>query len=169
MSTGEDGGLGELAETMEHRRKKIATTLDRFYLEIDGPSNEEQGFICLVDQMKDVSTSEEAWNVRDRIEELRAGLYRLRKTSSRNLAEARDAYYDSIRVEKSRGRSEGHYEEREAKYEMKHIHQYKIMRNLERTYEDVEAFSFYLEGRLRWVKDRLRWLREDEQWSRMKY
>lgn len=161
--------LTQIVGNVETSRKKIAETLDRFTREIEGPSDEEHDFVCIVEKVQSASDSEELWDARDRMDEIRGGLYKLRKSTARNYAEASDAYYDAIRQEKSRGGNSGHYEEREAKYEMKHIHEYKIMRNLERTLSDIETFSYYFEGRLRWVKDRLKWVRENEQWSRMKY
>ena len=141
---------------VQKQRKKYAETVDSFYMNVE----------AVVEDISQCTSSEEMWNYRDHLEETKATIYKLRKSVGRNYAEIKDGYRDSVRVSMSQMKNvSGTGEERKAKYEMQHITEYKILNNLERMSEDLEKFSWYLEGRLTWVKDRQRWLQSNERLS----
>ncbi len=151
--------MTDFVVSIESSRKKIAKIIDAFYTELEG----------IVGKASECASTEELWQHRDRVEEIRGAVYKLKKSTSRNTAEAREAYFDSMRADKARGAGDGHYEERLARYEINNISEYKVLTNLERTLEDINNFSYHLDATLRWIKDRFKWMRDDEQWSRMKY
>lgn len=142
--------LGELLVKAQQQRKKYAESIDAFYLEVEKHAQELAS--CL--------DEDDLWQYRDRIEELRALAYKLRRSAARNLAEIEDNYRDSIRIAMANTKNTNglHFSEREAKYEMQFITEYKIINNLQRMVEDLDKFSRYLEGRLLWIKDRQRFL-----------
>lgn len=142
----------DILVSAQKQRKKYSETLDTLYSETEARTAE---VIACTD-------SEDLWQYRDRLEEMRALVYKLRRSATRNLAEVEDSYKDGIRNAMSLTKSTNglHFSEREAKYEMQFITEYKILNNLERMVEDLNSFSRYLEGRLNWVKDRQRWLQQ---------
>lgn len=139
---------------VQKQRKKYAETIDAFYVDIEAHTED----------IVNCSDSKELWNYRDRLEEIRSVLYKLRKSAYRNFGEIKDNYKDSLRVSMSKTQNASglHFSEREAKYEMQNITEYKILNNMERVVEDLESFSRYLEGKLSWVKDRQRWIQNNE-------
>jgi len=141
---------------VQQQRKKYAETVDSYYMNIE----------AVVEEITKCASSEDMWNYRDHVEETKALVYKLRKSVGRNYAEINDGYRDSVRVSMAQMKNvSGTGEERKAKYEMQHITEYKILNNLERMSEDLEKFSWYLEGRLTWIKDRQRWLQSNERLS----
>jgi len=135
---------------VQKQRKKYAETLDTLYAEIESHS----------EKVPSIEHSDDLWEYRDRFEEIRGVIYKLKKSANRNCAEIKDGYRDGIRnaMAKANHASGLAFAEREAKYEMQFITEYKILSNLERMVEDLDKFSWYLEGRLRWIQDRQRWL-----------
>ena len=141
---------------VQKQRKKYAETLDAFHVDVEAH----------VEDVINCSSSEELWDYRDKLEEIRGTVYKLKKSAARNKAEISDGYHDSVRVSMAGIKNAtGTGEERKAKYEMQHITEYKILNNLERMVEDLERFSWYLEGRLNWIKDRQRWLMNNERFN----
>lgn len=141
--------------SVQTNRTKVSALVDGFYSEIEG---------ILIKVVECPSTTE-MWAYRDRLEEIRAQTYRFKKSTQRNLANAKFAYSDGMRTSMVRTKNTGglHFEERNADYLTRNITQYKILDNVERVTDDLETFSWYLEGRLRWVKDRQHWLLQREQ------
>ena len=138
---------------VQGQRRKYAETIDAFHLDIESCS--EDIIAC--------GTSDELWNYRDKMEAIKATIYKLKKSAARNNSEIKDNYRDSERAYQAGIRNpQGTVEERMAKYEAQHITEYKIQNNLDRMVEDLERFSWYLEGRLTWVKDRQFWLQHKE-------
>ena len=139
---------------VQQQRRKYQETIDTFYAELESHTND----------ISECHDADELWNYRDRLEEMKAMTYKLRRSSNRNLAEIQDGYRDGVRVAMSKSQNSNglHFAEREAKYEMQFITEYKIKSNLERMVDDLEKFSWYLESRLTWVKDKQRWLQSKE-------
>jgi hypothetical protein len=145
--------FNDILVKIQKQRKKYSEMIDAFHVDIEG--NVEDIITC--------GTSDEMWNYRDKLEETRGVMYKLKKSAARNLAEIKDNYRDSERAFQAGIKNpQGHVEERKAKYESQHITEYKIQNNLDRMVEDLERFSWYLEGRLTWVKDRQFWLQHKE-------
>jgi hypothetical protein len=135
---------------VQQQRKKYAETIDNLFSELESHTED----------IINATDPEDLWNYRDHMEEMRATVYKLKKSAGRNHAEIQDGYRDGVRASMARVQNTNglHFSEREAKYEMQFITEYKILNNLERMVEDLDKFSWYLEGRLRWVKDRQRML-----------
>lgn len=139
---------------VQTQRKKYSETIDAFYVDIEAHTED----------IIECTTTEELWSYRDRLEEIRGSVYKLKRSAARNYAEIQDNYRDSLRVSMSKTKTANGlaYSEREAKYEMQNITEYKILNNMERIVEDLDRFSKYLEGRLAWVKDRQWWVQAKE-------
>lgn len=144
----------EVLIQVQKQRKKYSETIDTFYSNIESQTED----------IVKASSTEELWNYRDSLESIKGVLYKLRKSASRNYAEIQDNYRDSLRVSMSKTQNTSglHFSEREAKYEMQNITEYKILNNIQRIVEDLDLFSRYLEGKLAWVRDRQRWLQNNE-------
>jgi len=144
----------KLIDQVQTTRKRTIEVIDTYYSELEN----------LTEDISSCSSSSVLWGYRDRLEEMRAGTYKLIKSTTRNLGSAKEAYNDGMRNAMSRMKSTGglHFSEREASYETKNIGSYKILTNLERSLSDLSNFSRYLDGRLQWIKDRQRWLLEKE-------
>ena len=154
----------EVLKKAQHWRKSTASIIDSYLLEIDGTPDIEG----IVEGVVKCSSSKEAWEYRDRLEEMRGSMYKLHKSYSRNLAEAREAYNDSMRESMARTKNSGAtaWQERQASYEIANITPYKILTQFERLVSDIDNFNKYLSGRLAWVKDRQFWLNSQEKNSR---
>jgi len=154
----------DVLSTAQKWRKNTAKIIDTYLLEIDG-AGEVEG---LVEGVVKCSTSKEAWEYRDRLEEMRGAMYKLHKAYARNLAEAQEAYSDAMRESMSRTKNSGAtaWQERQASYEITNITPYKILTQFERLVNDIENFNKYLNGRLAWIKDRQFWLNSQEKNSR---
>lgn len=146
--------LKEAAEKMQQQRLKTSKMIDSFYVEVEAMTGGASA--C--------SSSSDMWNYRDRVEEIKAAVYKLLKSSVRNMGGAKEAYDDSMREAMARVKNTGglHFSEREAGYQIRNIDTYKVLVNLERSITDLTNFSRYLDGRLQWIKDRQRWLLEKE-------
>lgn len=146
--------LQRASEQMSTMRDKTAKILDAYYAELES----------MIDKISKCPSSSELWGYRDRFEEIRAAIYKLTKSTLRNISSAREVYEDRMRESMARVKNTGglHFSEREAGYQIKNIDAYKILTNLERSLEDLKVFTKYLEGRLQWMKDRQRWLLEKE-------
>ena len=147
--------FGKILTSVQESRAKISVAIDTFYSEIEG----------LLVAVSECPSSTDMWEYRDRFEEIRAKTYRFKKSTQRNLAEAEFAYNDGMRSSMSKMKSTNgmHFEERNAEYQTRNITQYKILDCVKRVVDDVDTFSWYLNGRLRWVKDRQHWLAQREQ------
>lgn len=146
--------LKDATEKMVDSRKRTSQVIDSLYLELEDLS--EKIVTC--------PSSSEMWNFRDRLEDIRGSIYKLIKSTTRNIGSARETYEAGMREAMVKVKNTGglHFSEREATYQIKNIDAYKILTNLERSLSDLQAFSRYLDGRLQWVKDRQRWLSDRE-------
>lgn len=155
---------GAILKNAQEWRKKTAQMIDAFTIEIEGNEQIEG----LVSKVMKCGSYTESWEVRDRLEAMKAAVYKQEKSYARNRAEAHEVYRDGMRTSMSRTKNSGAtaWQEREATYEVANITPYKILNQFERLLEDLEIFSKYLNGRLAWVKDRQFWLRTQEKSSR---
>lgn len=146
--------LAKILGNVQEQRTKMEKSLDSLYVEVE----------ALVPDIISCSSADDLWQYRDRLEDIKSTIYRYKKSTIRNLAQAKEAYRDSMRSTMTRTKNTNglHFNEREAEYEIKNISQYKIQVNIERTLTDVDEFLSYLIGRLVWVKDRQRWLLQQE-------
>lgn len=144
--------MPEILVKTQQMRKKYAERVDAYYADIEAS----------VPHIISESDPEALWSYRDNFEEIKAMTYKMSKAISRNRAEIQDNYRDSLRNSMAKTNNTGglHYNEREAKYEMANITEYKILNNLDRVSEDLDKFVRYLEGRLMWIKERQRFLQD---------
>lgn len=148
--------LSTALESIQQEQQKVQRALNTFRDEIESDQFLQGVMNC--------TKSRDMWAYRDRIEEIKAGVYKMRRKVSRNYGQARDLYKDGMRSAMARAKNAGAmaYAEREAEYEIQNITEYKLMNTLERMKDDLDLFYYYLEGRLRWIVDRQRWLQHDE-------
>lgn len=149
----------DYSKSAQKYRNQVKKALDTFYSEIED---------LHMPKAMECASSEELWEYRNRLEEIKAQTYKMSKATLRNLSSANEIYQDGLRSAMHKSKSTGglHFEERKAKYETSNITEYKTVRQLEHVKEDISEFRWWLEGRLRWVKDRQKWLREEEQYHR---
>lgn len=154
----------EVLKKAQQRRKETSKMIDAFTLEIEGTGAVEG----LVGKAIKCSSYADSWEIRDRIEAIRAGMYKQQKSYARNLAESKELYKDGMRASMASSRNAGGaaWQEREAQYETTNITSYKLLVQYERMVADIEEFNKYLNGRLNWIKDRQFWLRTLEKNSR---
>jgi hypothetical protein len=144
--------MSEILVKAQEHRKKYAERVDSYYADIEAS----------VPHIIEESDPDKLWSYRDNFEEIKAKTYKMSKSVSRNRAEVFDNYKDSLRNSMAKTNNAGglHYSEREARYEMANITEYKIINNLDRIIEDLDRFVRYLEGRLMWIKERQRFLQD---------
>lgn len=164
MNTDGEVDYNKILKQAQDARLKIKQTVDSFTAEIEGTDT----LPGLVTTMIECASYTDSWGVRDRLEGMKAALYKMEKSTSRNVAQSKESYRDGMRTSMGRTKNSGAtaWQEREATYEIANITTYKILNQLEQTLADLDIFSRYLNGRLAWVKDRQFWLRTLEKNSR---